>query len=70
MSLDLRDALIALNIISMIGGAFFMVGMLRSEIKHLANAIDRQREWLEKVDTTLSHVIERVAVVETKSGDC
>lgn len=64
MTFDLRDGLIVLNIVSMIGGAFYLVGMLKSEITHLATAIDRLREWLERVDSRLTSVSERVAIVE------
>ena len=43
-----RDVLILLNIASMIGGAFYLVGMLRRQLMENTEAVIELREWLER----------------------
>lgn len=68
MNLELRDVLIILNIFAMVGGAFYLVGMMRTNIMHLTDAIERLRSWLEKVDGKLDKVDKKVAILESKEG--
>ena len=62
--MDVRDVLISLNIVAMLGGAFYMVGALRSEIKHLAAAIEALTGWLEKVQGKVNETAETVAALK------
>ena len=71
MNLDLRDVLIALNIIAMVGGAFYLVGMLRAEIRShgermvsLAVAIESLRVVIDGTRNELSKARERIANLE------
>jgi len=64
MSLDLRDALIVANILSMAGGAFYMVGMLRNEIRHLARAIEALNLWVQKTQDKLDIASQELAALK------
>lgn len=61
---DWRDLLIGLNIVSMIGGAFYLVGMLRTQIHENTQAIRDLRNWLEKESERLRKVEIEVARIE------
>jgi len=67
MSLDLRDALIVANIVSMVGGAFYMVGMLRNEIRHLARAIEALNAWMQKAQDKLDTAAQELAALKAVS---
>lgn len=64
MDVDLRDILIGLNILSMTGGIFYIMGVLRNQVQALTLALDRLRIWLDKVDSKLDSVSEKVAAIE------
>lgn len=68
MNLDLRDALILANILSMAGGAFYMVGMLRNEIRHLARAIEALNAWMQKTQDKLDHATQELAALKAVSA--
>lgn len=67
--MELRDVLVILNILAMVGGAFYLVGMLRVNIQHLAHAIEHLNQWLSKVDSKLDKVSEKVAALEAHRKD-
>jgi len=69
MSLDLRDILIVMNILSMIGGAFYLVGMLKAEIRHLTAAVLGLRDWLEKTQVQLNDATKDIAVLSAKMNN-
>lgn len=67
--MDLRDTLLVMNALAMIGGAFTVVvmlraevAMLRAEVKHFTDAVTDLKKWLMSVDS-------RLRMVEVRSGE-
>lgn len=66
MSIDMRDVLIGINIVAMLGGAGLILGSVRTEIHHLTQAIVDLREWLKTTSDRLRAVEQDVAVIKRR----
>lgn len=63
---DIRDVLIAFNIAAMVGGALTQMAVVRTEVKNLAEAIDRLRSWLSEHSGRVNQLEQDVAILKDR----